>query len=155
MACRPAMGESPLFGPWQVAHCASSACFACVVSSQFLVVVLHVAMTLRVLQLASLVQPVLEGGKPSTLGGAKTADVALASTPPSGSRAPEKKRLSWQVPHAAREGLVIHASFTWQVVQLFSIATDAGRATPGVPPVGMIGKPTFRKAVSEESAPKP
>src|SRR5262249_59985769 len=131
------MGETPLSGPWQVAHCASSVCFAWVVSSQFLVVVLQVAMTLRALQLASFVQPLLEGGKPSTLGGAKTAAVAFASTPPSGRRAPAKKRLSWQLPHAAREGLFIHTSFTWQVVQLFSIAMLAGSATPGVPPVGI------------------
>src|SRR5678816_2768213 len=104
MACTPAMGETPLVGPWQVAHCASSGCLAWVVSSQFLVVVLHVAMSLSPLQLASVVHPLVPVGKPSTVGGVMTAAVALGSTPPSGRRAPAKKTLSWQVPQAAREG---------------------------------------------------
>src|SRR5215469_2338723 len=143
MPCRSAIGETPLFGPWQVAHCASLVCFACVVSSQFPVLVLHVAMVLSPLQLASLVHG-LPLGKPSTDGGVMTAVVAPGSTPPSGRRLPAKKTLSWQVPHAGREGRVIQASSTWQVVQLFSMATDAGSAMPGVPPVGITGNPTSR-----------
>src|SRR6516162_1749417 len=113
MACLVAMGERPLSGPWQVAHCASSVCFAWEVSSQFLVVVLHVARMLNALQLALSVQPPL--GDPSTLGGLNTGAVADGSTPPSGRRAPEKNRLSWKLPHAAREGLVFQASLMWQV----------------------------------------
>src|SRR5262245_25494302 len=155
MACRSTMGEIPLVGPWQVAHCASLVCGACVVSSQFFVVVLQVAMTLKPLQLASVVHPVVPLGKPNTVGGEMMAEVGLGSTPPSGNGFPAKKTLSWQLPHAAREGLFIQASFTWQVVQLFSIATLAGSDTPGVPPVGITGKPTLRNAASESSAPKP
>jgi hypothetical protein len=41
----------------------------------------------------------------------------------------------------------------WQLVQFFSIATEAGNATPGVPPVGIAGKPTLTKAESEVSVP--
>jgi hypothetical protein len=155
IACRPAMGDRPVVGPWQVPHCESSVWSAWVVSSQFLLVVLHVAMGLKPLQLASFVHPLVPLGKPSTVGGSMMAVVSFGSTPPSGRSVPAKKTLSWQVPQAARAGLVIHASSTWQLVQAFSIATDAGSAIPAVPPVGIAGKPTFRKAASEVSALKP
>ena len=115
--------------------------------------VLHVAMELSAAQLASLVQPAVPVGNPSTVGGVMTAWVAVGSTPPSGRMAPAKKTLSWQVPQAAREKLFFHASSTWQLVQFLSIATEVGNATPGVPPVGIAGNPTLRKVMSEASVP--
>src|SRR6185369_1118965 len=153
MPWRSVMGEMPLSGPWHVAHCASSGCSAWVRNSQFFVSTLHVAMVLKPLQLASLVQG-LPFGKPNTVGGSITAAVTLGSTPPSGSRV-AKKTLSWQVPQAAREGFVFHASSTWQLVQFFSIATDAGSAIPGVPPVGIDGNPTLVKRRRVRSSPYP
>ena len=81
------MGETPLVGPWQVAHCASSGWTAWVLRSQFPVPVLQTAPEPKLAHWELAVQALPEG-LPKTRGG--------WSVPVS------KKTLSWQVPQACR-----------------------------------------------------